>query len=61
MEWISIEDRLPERYESVLIYHTFEGGYIEVGCITDTGWYSSCLKKNKVTHWMELPNPPKET
>lgn len=73
MEWISVEDRLPEiRDDSVLAY--FENGSIETihiqGFFEDIGngikngvqqytkWY---LHSNpKVTHWMNLPEPPKK-
>ena len=65
-KWISVEDRLPEATippHDVLVYHNIGGGmYI------DRAWYSydihkwrSCLgDKLKVTHWMPLPEPPKE-
>lgn len=56
-EWISVEDKLPEKTLSLLI---FNGSFIDIGCffcdeyfITDKG---SVLD---VTHWMPLPEPPK--
>ena len=64
--WISVEDRLPEAYETVLFtgvnkygnrYRTQRGYY----CGGDV-WYSEIVpgKKvvNGVTHWMPLPEPP---
>lgn len=71
-QWISVEDRLPEiRDDSVLAY--FTNGSIETvhiqDCFSDitdgiddcgnqlyTKWYISI----GITHWMPLPNPPKE-
>ena len=50
--WISVKDRLPEKYTSVLafagIVHT---NYI----INDEKW----ILEKSVTHWQPLPMPPK--
>lgn len=73
MEWISVEDRLPELKDDSVLAH-FENGSIETIHIEDyfkpitngfnangeqiyTKWY---LHHNPlVTHWMPLPTPPK--
>lgn len=66
-EWISVEDGLPESRAEVLFYVN-ELGQIELGK------YNGCANKwivpncvvyyangfNWVTHWMPLPEPPKE-
>ena len=69
MEWINVDDRLPETYKSVLIWtdnYTWIIGYLE-----DCGkWqanhtdyesgepliWEDCI----LTHWMPLPEPPNE-
>ena len=68
-EWISVNDRLPEDYVPVLAYVKHIDGKRAVflvdhvidytnGCKTwaetDTSW------KYCVSHWMPLPEPPKE-
>ena len=54
-EWISVEDRLPEKYNSVLIFCEDE---IRVDYINLYGcWYENFLYQ--VTHWMPLPEAPK--
>lgn len=65
-QWINVKDRMPERTlppKDVLVYH-------DLGCgmFVDRAWYSYDKKrwcsvlgmKLKVTHWMPLPDPPKE-
>lgn len=57
--WVSIEDRLPERDERILVYRPCsehsDTGPVSVQC----GWI--CNKKiPEVSHWMPLPEPPKE-
>ena len=63
-EWISVKDRLPEFGEKVLI--TDVSGDVLVYSLEQTcsgecwwedeywNWY------NDVTHWMPLPEPPKD-
>jgi hypothetical protein len=62
--WISVEDRLPEVGEFVLVYNT-EGATL-TGRLMRNGWVASFLDGEKLmreltaTHWRELPPPPKE-
>lgn len=59
-KWISVEERLPEEGVSVLIYGF---GCMDIGWIIDTGWrseYISDYDKGEITHWMPMPEPPKE-
>lgn len=62
--WISVEERLPKRYEHVLVATRFtvEGEPdFEIAYLALGGW-----KKEeghlygRVTHWMPLPAPPEE-
>lgn len=65
-EWIRVADRLPKTYEWVLIYEPdAEEKSRSVRCsfVRDNGnWYGgfSDLDAIEVTHWMPLPEPPKE-
>ena len=67
-EWISVKDRLPEAHKSVLaiVYDDIKIGWIEL-VSTDPGqfhWVGSGIYIDKghyaLTHWMPLPEPPKE-
>ncbi len=60
-KWISVEERLPKDYVDVLVYDKLDG----IGVCQ----YSSVLRKFfgdeegmylEITHWMPLPEPPKE-
>ena len=63
-EWISVNDRLPEKMEWVLC--ACRGNIIEVLRYDhimddwDTTMPNRGYFKNFVTHWMPLPEPPKE-
>ena len=64
-DWISVEERLPEPFVSVLVYMpeerplpTVHEGYIA----RDGKWYAHFFSRDpgEVTRWMPLPEPPKE-
>lgn len=64
-KWIPVSERLPKHCETVLSY---DGRHYRQ---VKTDFYDSCfecwysdmknlLEENTVTHWMPLPEPPKE-
>ena len=55
-EWIPVEDRLPEETCRVLAYHKGFGVF-EAGYDKRNNWGSL---RTSITHWMPLPEPPKE-
>lgn len=59
--WVSVKDRLPEDYQRVLCL--FESGTMEVSFRASVkGFcYEGFKQTGKVTHWIPLPEPPKET
>lgn len=62
MEWISVNDRLPDDGQEVV---TYKNGIYEIqkyekrrnGWISRSYWFWTMAT---VTHWMPLPEPPKE-
>lgn len=67
MEWISVKDRLPNEYDTVL---TFRAGYtrdpakngIDVECMQrQPSWFSLEKWGWGITHWMPLPDPPEDS
>lgn len=71
MEWISVKDRLPAERVPVLIaykgYNTGETHNDGVASVdknrTWRWWDGDCAKEAivvEVTHWMPLPEPPKD-
>lgn len=69
-EWIDVNERLPEKAETVLCYcknTSTELGTMTIGSC-DKGWFLQYEVGGtsyphhywKVTHWMPLPEPPKE-
>lgn len=64
-EWISVEDRLPEKNQDVLVYSgNFIGGMMNVytyvgndNWADDYGHWGN-TELEGITHWMSLPTPP---
>ena len=59
-EWISVKDRLPDVGRDVLFVR--ENKSYGVGAYSDTylDFFSGQFPVKGVTHWMPLPEPPKE-
>ena len=55
-KWISVKDRLPKPNENVLVYCKEYGIYVDIHMSGGIFGYSM----DSVTHWMPLPEPPKE-
>ena len=68
-EWISVKDRLPEAGHKPYLTcrKTIKGRIVIESRYLHTSYESPCVaywegKKNgEVTHWMPLPEPPKES
>lgn len=63
--WISVKDRLPEENQTVLIYTDKHETYMARIYDNNEAWPISnscgcCGSEEKFTHWMPLPQPPKE-
>lgn len=61
--WIPVTERLPEMWRDVIICDVREG-YVMKGFLDDDKvWYGNeCVMYDfeEFTHWMPLPNPPKD-
>ncbi len=61
-QWISVNERLPDIGKSIIFAtkygDTAEGKYIG-DCWVQYRWTTK-VKNESVTHWMPLPEPPKE-
>ena len=66
MEWISVNDRLPEEEVKVLTFHKKKGFHIDymifLGKLQNNPLWACVLEEeyNLVSHWMPLPEPPHE-
>lgn len=64
-QWISVKERLPEPFVSVLVQMPGENPCptVREGFITRDGiWHSALYDRepDEVTHWRPMPEPPKE-
>lgn len=60
MEWISVKNKLPQKWENVLCFYKYEPDSPNVVCEnTYLGGGMWMSETDKVTHWMPLPEPPK--
>ncbi len=61
MEWISVKDRLPEKDRLYIVAHKLRRGRKMVLIRRFSNEYPSTFPMSgEVTHWMPLPEPPKE-
>lgn len=60
--WISVEERLPEKCEYVICIVRFgeDAWNHELGFVINNSWVHAGRSDGIVTHWMPLPEPPKE-
>ena len=55
-QWISVEDRVPEPYEEVLV---IVGDIVDFAHVDDDGkWHTRYVSRIPVLWWMPLPEPP---
>lgn len=62
-EWIRVQDALPEEFQPVLVSRKNKYGekVVEAGCYCgERGWKTVGRPTKSVSHWMPLPEPPKE-
>lgn len=57
MKWIPVTERLPEQGQEVIVYN---GGGLEPKVFCYLFWNPNYDNWARVTHWMPLPEPPKE-
>jgi len=61
VKWISIEERPPEKGERVLVcIQTRFGPEIDIKRHLSNGRFVHLNYDEPITHWMPLPEPPKE-
>ena len=60
-KWIPVSERLPEKHERVIVCDVRED-FRDAWEFEGEGWFNGLwtLEKEEVTHWMPLPEPPKE-
>ena len=64
LQWIPVDDRLPEPFVSVLVHMPGEEPCptVREGFISNDGiWQSAMFRREpgEVTHWKPMPQPPK--
>lgn len=67
MNWISVNDRLPEEGEEVLVVLKSDRVFYYIAELTINApypfWWSQdrgLFTLDEITHWMPLPEPPEE-
>lgn len=62
-KWIPVSERLPENFVSVLGYMNDAGDFPQVReCYTvgNAFYFPALFDTHPVSHWMPMPEPPKE-
>ena len=61
-KWIPVSERLPEVGKKVLVYCKENKNDYEIGAYSDTyrGFFVRQTWYENITHWMPMPEPPKE-
>ena len=60
-KWINVDKRMPENCIDVLVF--IRSGYTSITSIAHTlkgRWWSRGIPVENVTHWIPMPEPPKE-
>ena len=63
MEWISVKDRLPDHKTQCIGYFEVAYSYgfnINEVFYNDGRWFWDLDSIENITHWMPLPEPPKQ-
>lgn len=67
MEWISVKDKFPDLEEEVLVYQPENDDMVYIGYLMQnprTGklyWNKqNGIEIHGITHWLQIPEPPKE-
>ena len=65
--WIPVKEQLPDDWEMVLAYDPIGYGEIGIACVVGSlkkpvwrGYGFTNTHYPSITHWMPLPEPPKE-
>ena len=63
-EWIGVGERWPEEYETVLTYGRYSKCFgrwrVRTATWNGASWLAPEGELGECTHWMPMPDPPKE-
>jgi len=59
MNWISVDDQLPDSSEDVLAYSPDDGCY-RAWCDNNVWFSHESVNSNQPTHWMHMPTQPSQ-
>jgi hypothetical protein len=61
-DWIKVSDRFPHEERSVLCFREYDNWYVVADYIYPAFWidFSEGQVAHAITHWMPLPEMPKE-